>query len=186
MKEIDIVGNGPSKNLYRDRGNTVIACNIPQDIRYDKLSIIDNQPIHWMKTNSWYPQCEILCTPNVVETAQGLALNLKSVYKKLSRMNSGLYAAEYVSGDYDVINLWGMDSLWSEDLSSEMDSKVPRHNRPKLNQWWRPHWVRIFRENPDTTYKIHLPQGARNVFQETNVEITEHMALDIRDHSTTS
>lgn len=185
--KIDIVGNGASIALYQDRGYKVIACNIPrQGLRFDSLSIIDHQPIHWMKTNDWRPGCEIYCTENVVDTARGMELDLRPVYQRLSRMNSGLYAAEYASKTYREINLWGMDSLWSDDLTSEMDSKVPRHTRPKLNQWWRPHWVRIFRENPDNSYIIHAPQGAQNAFTETNVTITEHMALDIRDHSTTS
>lgn len=182
---IDIVGNGKSKKLYRDRGNYVVACNIPEGIRYDCLSVIDNQPIHWMKTNKWRPDCVILCTENVIQTAKSMDLRLKPVYAKLSRMNSGLYAAEYFAKQHDRINLWGMDSLFSDDLTSEMDTKVPRRGRPDLNRWWRPHWNRIFQENSKTTFTIHLPRGHKHGFQQENVQSAEHMALDIRDHSAT-
>jgi hypothetical protein len=112
-------------------------------------------------------------------------LRLKPVYAKISRMNSGLYATEYFAKQHRDIHIWGMDSLFSDDLTSEMDSKVPRPHRPQLNRWWRPHWNRIFQENPDTRFTIHAPQGAKNAFTQNNVTLTEHMVLDIRDHSAT-
>lgn len=174
--KIDIIGNGSSNKLYRRTGGYVVACNVPQhNYTYDCLSIIDNQPIVWMMKNNWTPSVPVYCLNKNKKTAE--AKNVKGdwrdVYKDESRWNSGLHAARHFAQTYDEIHLWGMDSLYCNDYTSQMDKVVERKVRPELNRWWRPAWTKIFDEHNTKQFIIHIPKGERCDFKEQNVIVRQ-------------
>jgi len=185
MSDIDIVGNGPSCDLWQASYRYTVACNIPpKHVRYNCLSIIDNQPVLWMKNNSWAPRVPVYCTQLVKDTARSknISGDWFPVYEKQTRTNSGQHAAEYfATKNTNCIHLWGMDSLWSEDLTSVQDKIIIRHRRPPLNRWWRPKWNEIF-SNTEIEYVIHAPKGAQNPYEQENVRFEYHdaknMAMD--------
>jgi len=185
LPEIDVVGNGPSCLLWSNNNRYTVACNIPpKHIQYNCLSIIDNQPILWMKQHSWSPRVPVFCTRECKDTARNknIAGDWFPVYQKQSRTNSGQHAAEhFAQNGTTTIHLWGMDSLWSEDLSSVQDDVIKRTKRPPLNRWWRPKWNEIFTNNP-VNYIIHAPEGVQSPYEQANVQIRchqqAHMALD--------
>jgi len=174
--KIDIIGNGSSNNLYRRTGDFVVACNVPQhNYTYDCLSIIDNQPIVWMWKNDWTPSVPVYCLNKNKKQAD--AKNVKGdwrdVYKDQSRWNSGLHAAEHFAHTYDEIHLWGMDSFYSNDYTSQMDELIIRRSRPNLNKWWRPAWDQIFDQHKDTSFVIHIPEGECCDFKKENVIVRQ-------------
>ena len=173
---IDIIGNGSSNSLYKKRGFVVVACNIPQHTYdYDYLSICDNQPVVWMFKNEYKPSKPILCLPKNKKTAEAKKVigEWRDVYVDKSRWNSGLYAAEYFAPTYNEIHLWGMDSLYCNDYTSQMDSLVERRNRPELNKWWRPGWNGVFDNNMKTQFVIHIPKGECCDFKKENVIVRQ-------------
>lgn len=169
---IDIIGNGPSNLAYQPNNHYVIGCNVPQHgFRCDALSIIDNQPIVWMRNNSWAPRVPVFCTDTARDYARtkDISGDWMSVYQKRERYNAGLHAARYSATLSKNIHLWGFDSLFSDLLDSQMDKLVPRYRRPPLNKHWRPHWNELFDEFTDVNFFIHLPAGLEIGFQKTNV-----------------
>ena len=115
------------------------------------------------------------CTQKIKE--QALSKNIGgdwiAVYETKARYNAGLYATEYLTRFSKEIHLWGFDSLWSTDVTSQMDNLVTRLRRPPLHEWWRPHWENIF-NTYDCEFVIHLPQGESCEFTQDNVRQQHH------------
>jgi len=178
-KIINIVGNGSSSRLFKHMGLFTVACNIPpKNIQYNTLSIIDNQPILWMKTNSWQPRVPVLCTESVKNMAQskGRTGDWRAVYEKTSRWNSGHHAVKYFceTQSVDQIHLWGFDSVYTEDLTSVQDSVIIRHRRPNLNQHWRPIWNTLFDSFPNTEMIFHTNTRINSAYEQANVKFKSH------------
>lgn len=174
---IDIIGNGSSNTVFTKSSGYVIGCNVPtHGIPVNALSIIDNQPITWMRNNNWEPRVPVFCTPSVKDYAikKNLSGDWHPVYEKRERYNAGLHATEYATRLSKKIHLWGFDSLFSDDLTSQMDALVPRNSRPPLNKWWRPHWQALFDANPTVDFVIHIPQGKTCDKFAENVHIQAH------------
>tara|TARA_A100001035_G_C27786024_1_gene504406 strand:- start:4829 stop:5380 length:552 start_codon:yes stop_codon:yes gene_type:complete len=173
---IDIIGNGSSNNLYRKTGFVVVACNVPQHkYDYDYLSIIDNNPIVWMKQNNYTPRKPVLCLRKNKATANAKEVKgeWRDVYPDRERWNSGLHAAEYFAPTYNEIHLWGMDSFYCDDFTSQMDDIIERKIRPNLNKWWRPAWMSIFDTHVKTQFIIHIPEGECCDFKKENVIVRQ-------------
>lgn len=160
--QASVIGNGASWTKFMPQGEFVVACNIPNIESYDVLSIIDDKVLNWMQKHNWHTERTVWCTPNIEKTQQRLNLGLDTqvLYTRQSRKNSGHHAVECLAKKgYDIIHLWGFDSMWTEDLTSAMDTKVPRPQRPPLNRWWRPIWNEIFETYPNTQFVLHANQG---------------------------
>jgi len=173
------VGNGPSQNLFGDfQYGFTVAGNIPKHIRiYNALSIIDTKVILYLKNNKLdLKNKHIWCTPDIVKQAKHHKIEglWQEIYKPQHRYNSGHQAVQHLSKDFKFIDLWGMDSMWSDDLTSQMDDRVPRTKRPPLNNEWRPNWRTIFNKNPDVRYIIHAPEGINKVDYGENCQYKFH------------
>lgn len=179
--DFDIIGNGFSNRFFQQSSGYTIGCNIPTHrIPVNALSIIDNQPIVWMKNNNWHPRVPVYCTAQAKAVAQknNRQGDWMPVYEKRERYNAGLHAALYASNLTTTVHLWGFDSLFSNDLTSQMDALVPRNSRPPLNKWWRPHWLELFITNKTVDYYIHLPQGSGCEIVAENLHIVAHSTND--------
>ena len=64
--------------------------------------------------------------------------------------------------------------MWSDDLSSQMDDRVPRSKRPPLNNEWRPNWRNIFKKYPNNRYIIHAPKGITEIDYGDNCKYELH------------
>lgn len=164
--EAHLVGNGKSQSLYVWHRGTVVACNIPnkQDLKYDIISIIDQKVINYLKDkpNSIRP-VQIWCTPQIEKQARAAQLPgvWHPVYEHRHRFNSGHHAVQHLAKKYKKIHLWGMDSMYSTDLTSLMDEKIVRPQRPDLNREWRPHWTEIFEQNKECDFIVHVPNNIK-------------------------
>lgn len=170
---IDIIGNGASNHLA-DAEGTVIVCNIPQhSVEYHTVAMIDAKPLHWIKSTGWHTHREILCTPNVHELNHKLKLKLNTdpVFHAKHRWNTGHHVTKYHSDQ--ELHLWGMDSMFSTDLTSQCDKIIPRYRRPNLNRYWHPIWCEIL-DSLSTPATLHIPKG--------NTALIEHDKLRIQYH----
>ena len=164
--DVHLVGNGECQSLYVWHRGTVVACNIPKkkDLKYDILSIIDAKVINYLKNhpNDIRP-VQVWCTDQIKKQADALKLpgEWQAVYQHRHRFNSGHHAVQHLAKQFNKIHLWGMDSMFSTDLTSKMDQLIPRPNRPDLNREWRPHWQEIFNANPQCEFVVHVPQKTK-------------------------
>lgn len=173
------VGNGPSQSLYGDlHYGTVVVGNIPKlPIQHDALSIIDTKVILYLKNNNLNLRGkEIWCTPDIVKQAHFHKIEGTWLphYTVKHRHNSGHHAIQHLSKDFQFIELWGMDSMWSDDLTSQMDDRVIRTKRPPLNTEWRPNWIKIFKQFPQVRYIIHAPVGIKEIDYGDNCKYQFH------------
>lgn len=178
-KKIDIVGNGASNSMYTHQKNFVVSFNVPQHgFRYDTLSIIDNKPLHWMKTNSWQPTVPVLCTTVIKELAQKLGIggDWFDYFKHKPHVNAGHHALLHFGNLHQEIHLWGFDSMFSEDLTSQSDVIIPRNQRPKLNKHWYPQWCNIM-DNITATVYVHVPQGKQLEIKHERLIETQDLAI---------
>ena len=181
---IDVLGNGSSNALYTPTNNYVIACNVPQHgYAYNALSIIDTRPLNYMKDKAWRPRVPVYCTKQVKETA--VKFNIEGdwfdVYEKRDRWNSGHHAVIKHHARAKVIHLWGFDSMFSSDLSSQCDTIIPRHTRPPLNKHWHPIWREIL-DKISCQIVLHIPKGAECAISHEKLTIEQHETQDTHIH----
>ena len=180
-KRIDIIGNGDSNNLYVPNAHYTIACNIPQHtIKYNALSIIDNRPLDFMKERGWKPRVPVFCTPEVQTRSRKFNLegDWFAVYERKHRWNAGHHAVLHHNTMAQQIHLWGFDSLFSQDLTSQTDAIIPRHHRPPLNNHWHPIWREIL-DQCYCTVVLHLPQGAKCAIEHEKLRTESHRTEDL-------
>jgi hypothetical protein len=177
-----LLGNGNSNKFYKKTQGTVYACNWPtHDFVYDYLCMIDGLAIKYIHNNHITPKVPILCTQNCKEYAirKQLDWDVRSVFTTTNRprFNSGHHAVKYICEQKHPplgIHLWGMDSMYSKDLSSQMDEHVPRKNRPPLNNQWHPHWIELFTANPNILFTVHIPKGESLSVKAKNLQAETH------------
>lgn len=161
-----IIGNGASNSLFEHTGENTIACNLPQHKhKYNSLSIIDSIVVRKMRELKYTPKVPVYCTEKVKELAQKLNIegDWLPVYELLPKSNSGHHAVMYsAQHTQQAIHLWGFDSMWSNDLQSQVDAVIPRHKRPQLNTHWRPLWNTILQKTKCPII-IHAPKGVEHV-----------------------
>ena len=170
QKQIAIVGNGPSRNLYRPFRGDVCICNIPQlDIKYDYISIIDRKASDYVINNGLKFDKPILLT----EKLHSEILNQKKPTEMIATfkerlMNNAATAAYHFSQTYDVIWLFGCDALWSDNTISHQDTLIPRPiRRNDLHQVWRKYWQKVW--DTGKTFVIVCPKDAETVNYGKNI-----------------
>jgi hypothetical protein len=175
------VGNGNSNSLYKPQSTYCIGCNIPQQqFAYNSLSIIDNRPLDWIKQHGWQPPVPIFCTQEVKQRAKkfNISGDWFDVYERKHRWNAGHHAVLYHSKMTSEIHLWGFDSLFSQDLTSQTDAIIPRHTRPPLNNHWHPIWLEIL-EQIDCRVVLHIPKGAKCAIKHDKIHTQQHGTEDL-------
>ena len=170
QKQIALVGNGPSRNLYRPFRGDVCVCNIPQlDIKYDYISIIDRKAADYVINNGLKFDKPILLTEKLHNEINKIKkpTEMKSTFKE-RLMNNAATAAYHFSQTYDVIWLFGCDALWSDVTTSHQDTLIPRSPRiPNLHIRWRTYWEKVW--NTGKTFVIVCPKDAETVNYGENV-----------------
>ena len=172
---VHVIGNGASNSLFDIEHEYRVACNIPQHkIQYNCLSIIDPIVVMWMKDNNYNPSVPVLCTDAVKELSvkRNRSGHWFDVYERKHRYSAGHHAVEYHASMTGELHIWGMDSIWTADYGSQMDTLVKRGKRPNLNAQWIPHWKAIFANNPNTHFIIHAPFPVN--FPELGLNVSEY------------
>jgi hypothetical protein len=176
---IHFIGNGESNSLYSYQPHDfVVACNVPKfKNTYKVLSIIDQKVLLFLENNrTSIKPVDIWCTPEIKRFAETKSLpgRYQDVYEKKHRWNSGHLAIQHMAKTHSKINLWGMDSMFTDDLTSQMDDRVIRSKRPNLNIQWRPNWTTVFKQAPNTEFVVHIPKGATGIDYAENCVYKHH------------
>ncbi|MAH72471.1 MAG: hypothetical protein CMK29_00045 [Porticoccaceae bacterium] len=148
-KQLAIIGNGPSRDIYLNKGfkGDVCICNIPQiDVPYDYISIVDRKAMDYIHNNNLKFNKPILTTPQLQKEIQKYNIKTDGCFTR-KLMNSAATAAFYfaTTNEYDMIWLFGCNALWSETTTSSQDELIPRPKRQSnLHNQWRGHWKTVW------------------------------------------
>jgi len=176
MNEAQILGNGVSVTLTQIPVHFTVACNIPQhNIPYDVTTVIDTRVIDHIVEQQ--KVMTVWCTQVVRDYA--LKKQAPGVYTALleprHRKNSGHHAADQCARmGYHIIHLWGMDSMIKDDLTSQMDTIIPRPNRANMLMDWRQMWREVILAHPHTRFVLHTNQTTDSMHYGKNFEIFVH------------
>ena len=159
-----VIGNGDSNRLFDASYGYVMACNIPTHThRYDAIVAIDTQLFRYAKEHDYKFKKPVYTTQDHVNWAikANLSGTFIAQFNPQYRFNSGHHAVSYLSArpNCQTVHIWGFDSMWADDLTSQMDTKIKRPKRPNLNKTWRPHWLNIFQQHKFIKYIVHKPKG---------------------------
>lgn len=174
-KTVNIIGNGASNSMYSGDGPSV-ACNVPQHpYPYTKLFMIDTRPLDYMRSSGWRPSVPVVCTQQVADQAHKLDVegDWRPLLSRENRWNSGHHAVNYYSTRCQEIHLWGFDSIWSNDLTSQCDTVIPRYARPPLNKYWHPIWQQLL-DKTDCRLVVHMPEHNQIPFSHRKLVVLEH------------
>lgn len=180
QKIIHLLGNGQSNKYYSPQGGTVYGFNLPSyKHKVDYLCMIDTAAVRSYDKYNKTPTAPVYCTRACRETAE--KLNIPGEWQEVigvleRRMNSAHALVRYLfeTNKPQVVHLWGFNSLYSSDLTSQMDQWFPRASRPPLNQQWHPHWLKFFEADKDIEWIIHLPKGEHCLVQAPNLKEFKH------------
>lgn len=179
LTKIKIIGNGPSRDLYRHEGvqyhqGAVCMCNYPDlpdpPFWKDYIAIVDRRTMDYLHKNNITLLHTVWTTPELHRLTQQWGWNnavLPVFREKL--MNSAATAAYYATTHYDEVDLWGCDSLWSDVTVSKQDKYITRHARPSnLHTRWRKNWETVWATGKQ--FRIFCPQGTEPIDYGRNVE----------------
>jgi hypothetical protein len=177
--QLHVIGNGESNNLFDAQYGYVMACNIPEhNHRFDAITAIDARLFRYAKEHHYVFKKPVYTMQTHVNWAHKANLSGTFIpqYVEKHRYNSGHHAVEYLSTrpNVAVIHIWGFDSMWSDNLTSEMDVKIKRPARPNLNTQWRPHWINIFARHSMIKYIVHKPSGTKDIDYGQNCNYKNH------------
>lgn len=162
--EIDILGNGPSLELWEDSGRTKIGCNAYQGA--DFCAVMDKNPLAMMHSKRVKQKAPLILGYAAWELTRNLNLQGRVdvhgvVQKKGNKKvrNAGQVAILWaLRTGFSPLHLWGFDSLWTgrRDSSSNEEFGCKKENAPPR---WRHGWDVIFEEFPSARLIVHLPKG---------------------------
>ena len=173
---IHILGNGPSLSLFNrndwSEDDLFVGCNFSNPkLQPDYTVIMDAKPM--IKLFEGYK----LSIPAVIsDRCKRLVEKEKGGWRKLPTdainvidtmpmihpngykypMNSGhhatLYAIKQNINTVKEVHLWGFDSFWTDDISSNSDihfrgGKITTRPRKPVVNKWRMHWDKIFADH---------------------------------------
>lgn len=140
-------------NKFRGSQNSRMKLNIPVVISDRANNYIEKKSSGW----NTIPSDNI----NVIDVMP--IIRDKSVSKSLA-MNSGQHATMYATEkepEHKEVHLWGMDSFWTENISSDTD-KIMRPEtagnprvKPHIRNHWIKYWNIVFSSRKDNRFFIH-------------------------------
>lgn len=186
---IHILGNGPSLSLFnRDawpEDDLFVGCNYSDvNLRPDFTVIVDAKPILKLFEGKSL-NIPAVISSRCLDYVDYDKSKSKSSWKKLPKdaisildsidiihesgqpfpMNSGQHAVMYCLNKYSdtikTVYLWGIDSLWTDDISSFSDyhfkgsiNNIQKREKPRVAKTWRSYWDKIFDENKNVKFII--------------------------------
>jgi hypothetical protein len=150
-----VLGNGPSKQYFDRKGDYIVGCNIPGDEFSVDATVICDEEIVWvLKNDSSLITCPVIVSTKAYEKMKELRIDgnfyIHHVFETKDWYNSAHYAAEFLLGfGCDELNVWGCDSIFTDDISSTTDVYVKKESDTmRFVKKWRGVWHDIFERYP--------------------------------------
>lgn len=194
-KVVHLIGNGKSAAMYKDepRTGTVYTCNLPPfavpeakatfmvdfkmmkaitegSVQVPGTWILGYRPKKWTEMN---PGFYIRHAAQIKE----FYLELPKYVKNYTDFNCGHFGAHYIANKLkaDEIHMYGFNSIFEVDLTSCTDlflsSDRSVANNVRLINNWRPVWGNMFKEFPNTKFKLYHNHSKIKVKMPDNVEV---------------
>lgn len=191
-----VIGNGKSTQLYQPAKGFKLTCNLPSFAIDDVYAtclvdfkimgaiaegsveipgewVLGYRPKLFCQANSWF---HIKHAGRIKE----FFTELPKYAQNYTNFNCGHMAAYYAVRRLhaDSVHLYGLDSLFSMDLSSASDlfltSDRALNNNHRLADIWRPIWENIFKEFPGVQFTIHSTADTLVFPPPPNVKVEVH------------
>ena len=178
-----VIGNGASNRWVHIPVHFTVSCNIPtHPVPFDVTTIIDTRVIDVMLERKVCFTQTIWCTQVVRDYAHKKSVkgDFLALLETQHRKSSGHHAVDQCARmGYAQVHLWGMDSMFRSDLSSQMDAIIPRPGRANMTVEWRDHWRRIFDHHTKTEFYVHT-EGVNTLHKDygENYQIISHETGD--------
>lgn len=178
-----VIGNGVSNSIVDIPVHFTVSCNIPTHrVPFDVTTIIDTRVIDVMLERKVHFTQTIWCTQVVRDYARKKSVegDFLALLETQHRKSSGHHAADQCARmGYAQVHLWGMDSMFRSDLSSQMDAIIPRPGRANMTVEWRDHWRKIFDTHIKTKFYVHT-EGVNTLHKDygENYQIISHETGD--------
>jgi len=177
-----IIGNGPSQKYYRNQDGFKVVCNLNWHIPHDVVSIIDPQPIEYIYKNQLLTDKLVWTSPKANRLIQQyqLQLEVEQCHNTAIPYNNAQFAClKLLSLAHTTIHIYGCDTLWSDDMTSNQDTMIPRPHRDlTLYVQWRQLWQKIFTDNRQIDFYIHSPVNIDCVEYGVNVKYHQHLTFN--------
>lgn len=153
-----VLGNGPSKESFDGVGDIIVGCNIPT-MKVDATVICDVEVVYLLKKDLTLIQVPVIISTMVYEKMKELRIvdsfDIKKVFKPKDWHNAAHYADDYLrEQNCDEIHIWGCDSIFNDDISSNTDKHIPKvMDSERFLRNWRKVWDKKFEER--IQYIIH-------------------------------
>lgn len=160
---VDIVGNGPSREMFTKSENFAIGCNFARDVSVDATCVIDRHVINKMHNYDYKP------APLIAQKAfkrtikdyqsQGTPLPIYDLIDRIPgpEYSSGHHAVIYAANQLNAtrVNLFGFDSFAKDSVES--DTHEIWNNTVVWHRWkdWRNSWTRYFESRKDIQFHIY-------------------------------
>jgi hypothetical protein len=163
-----IIGNGPSRLAFTSSNmyNYTIGCNIPWT-KVDSTVILDSNVIErWARdlkliscpvfftTRSWRTTDEIKIRDYIINN--NLFIELIPDYPEF--YSAGHIAAQIMcKKEFSELDLYGVDSMFSNTVKSFTNTLVPDHNPDSEHQRivnWRKNWDKLQNDYPDVIFNF--------------------------------
>jgi len=174
-----VIGNGASNHSVHIPVHFTVSCNIPtHSVPFDVTTIIDTRVVDVMLERKVHFTQTIWCTQVVRDYAHKKQVqgDFVALLETQHRKSSGHHAADQCARmGYDQVHLWGMDSMSRLDLTSQMDTIIPRPGRANMIVEWRDHWRKIFDTHIKTKFYVHT-EGVNTLHKDygENYQIISH------------
>lgn len=160
---VDVVGNGPSRDIFERSENFAIGCNFARGIDVDATCVIDRHVINKMHNYDYKPAPLITqkAFKRMIKDYQGQGTPF-TVYDLIDRVpgpkySSGHHAVMYAVSQMKAsqVNLYGFDSFAKDSVES--DTHELWNNTVVWHRWkdWRESWIQYFEKMNSVQFHIH-------------------------------
>jgi hypothetical protein len=183
INRCNILGNGKSRNLFKDDGSFKIALNYYSVENPDILLAIDKLSIRYLEKNNFFNTNTIINdsyetdNSNVIGRVNSrldhLEVDIKKYGRKFVNLNAGHAAYHWArSQKYDEIYLWGFDVLYNKSLVSLSDTIFGHtENYKKSAKFARKaeYYIDVWEKIIDMPTYVKIPKNEKLVTNNKNI-----------------
>lgn len=164
MNKVAILGNGPSRVLYKGGYDFAIGCNIPfTDVKFTVIYDLDVAKL-------WQTDRDVIKCPayfsnyawNNIDTEFKDYLIYNNfylgniIYRLGDKFTSGHVAAQIaIDAGYDELDLYGFDSYFEDNVDSYTRNFLTTTlSGPAIVKYWREEWQRLIDSNTNVKFNF--------------------------------
>lgn len=159
-KVAHLLGNGPSREKFNPavEAGDFYGCNLSDFSLPLKCTFIMDKVViaHITENKLTLPWPAVLANriTKFVKKYDGVEVHDIIYNDLMSGISTGHRAAEWmIQNGYEVIHMWGFDSLWHHSIASDSHQKMPQGPYTERNvPRWKVAWDKIFKKHTEIKF----------------------------------